>query len=140
MSSSTPTTACYVNTLYTTVLCTTIIVDIFLDACMVGALYLVRLVLATLTCAFVPDASQINPANASALRRLDCIDFGIDPPIPTSSASIVSSPFFYVHDGPDCVNFGIAPSQDDCLDTSPCVPASPSIWQPDHNYVDLDHL
>jgi len=32
-----------------------------------------------------------NPACASALRRLDCIDFGIDPPVPTPSASIAST-------------------------------------------------
>ena len=78
------------------------------------------------------------------LRRLDCIDFGIDPPVPTPSASIASSPFFY--DGPDCIDFGIAPSHDDCLDASPSLPWRPlcacsSIdTQPNHNYVDLGHL
>ena len=80
------------------------------------------------------------------LRRLDYIDFGIDPPIPTPSTSIASSPFFYIYDGPDCVDFGIAPSHDDCLDASPSLPWCPlstcsSIdMQPDHNYVDLSHL
>jgi hypothetical protein len=54
---------------------------------------------------------------------------------------------FYVHDAPDdCVDFGIAPSHDDCLDMSLSSP-----WRPlcacssidmatDHNYVDLSHL
>jgi hypothetical protein len=65
------------------------------------------------------------PSRTSALRRLDCIDFGIDPPVSTSSASIASSPFFYVSDSPDCIEFGIAPSHDDCLDTSPSSP-----WRP----------
>ena len=65
---------------------------------MVEALSLVRPVLATPTRAFVPDAllGLANPASASAHRQLDCIDFGIDPPVHTL-------PFFYVHDGPDSV-------------------------------------
>ncbi|CAD6244705.1 unnamed protein product [Miscanthus lutarioriparius] len=77
----------------------------------VGALYLVRPVLATPTRAFVPDAllGLANLAHASAHRWLDCIDFGIDPPVPTPSASIASSHFFYVNDGLDCIDFGIAP-------------------------------
>jgi len=47
----------------------------------VGALYLVRPVLATPTRAFVPDAllGLANLAHASAHRWLDCIDFGIAP-------------------------------------------------------------
>ena len=55
-----------------------------------------------------------NPARASTLRHLDCINFGIDPPTPTPS----SSPFFDVHDGPDCVNFSIASSHDNCFNVS----------------------
>ena len=87
----------------------------------VGALYLVRPVLATPTCAFVPDAllGLANLAHASPHRWLDYIDFGIDPPVPTPFASTASSPFFYVYDGLDCVDFGIAPFHDDCLDASP---------------------
>ena len=79
------------------------------------------------------------------LRRLDCINFGIDPPVPTLSTSIASS-FIYIYDDPDCVDFGIAPSHDDCLDASPSLPWRPlcacsSIdTQPNHNYVDLGHL
>ena len=83
---------------------------------------------------------------ASALRRLDCIDFGIDPPVPTPSASIAPLPFFYVYDGSDCVDFGIASSHDDYLNASPSLPWRPlcacsSIdTQSDHNYVNLGHL
>jgi hypothetical protein len=86
---------------------------------MVGALYLVCPVLVTPVHAFVPGA-LLGLANLATLRlrRLDCIDFGINPPIPTPSASIVSLPFFYVHDVLDCVNFDIASSHDDCLDVS----------------------
>ena len=79
---------------------------------MAGALYLVCPVLATPTCSFIPDTLL-------GLANLDCIDFGIDPPIPTPFASFVSSPFFYVHDGPDCIDFSIASSHNsDCLSTS----------------------
>jgi hypothetical protein len=87
---------------------------------MVGALYLIRPVLATPVRAFVPDAllGLANPATPW-LRRLDCIDFGIDPPVPTPSASLVSLPFFYVYDSLDCIDFGVASSHDDCLDASP---------------------
>ena len=87
---------------------------------MVGALYLVCPVLATPVRTLVPNAllGLANPATPR-LRRLDCIDFGIDPPVPTPSASIASSPFFYVYDGLDCVDFGIASSHDDCLHASP---------------------
>jgi hypothetical protein len=94
---------------------------------MVGALYLVRPVLAMPMRAFVLDASLglANPARASALRQLDCIDFGIDPPVPSPSASIVSSPFVYVFEGLDCVDLGIAPFHHDCLDASPS-----SLWRP----------
>jgi len=75
---------------------------------------------------------------------LDCIDF-IDPPVPTLSTSFASSPFFYVYDGPDCVDFDIAPptttaSTRPChYHGAPCVPATPSTRQPDHNYIDLNH-
>jgi len=101
----------------------------------VGALYLVRPVLATPTRAFVPDAllGLANPAHASAHRWLDCIDFGIDPPVPTPSASTASSPFFYVYDGLDCVDFGIAPFHDDCLDASPS-----SSWRPSRACSSID--
>ena len=94
---------------------------------MVGALYLVCPVLATPTRAFIIDAllGLANLADTWMLRRLDWIDFSIDPPIPTLSASIVSSPFFYIYDGPDCVDFDIASSHDDCLDASPSSP-----WRP----------
>jgi len=79
---------------------------------MVEALYLVLPVLATPTRSFIPN-SLLGLANP------DCIDIGIDPPIPTPSASFVSSPFFYVHDGPDCIDFSIASSHNsDCLSTS----------------------
>nr|AAO16710.1 putative protein-like protein [Sorghum bicolor] len=79
---------------------------------------------------------------SSALRRLDCID----PPVPTPSASIASLPFFCVYDGPNCVDFAIVPSHDDCLDASPSLLWRPlyvcsSIdTQPNHNYVDFGHL
>lgn len=94
---------------------------------MVGAPSLVHPVLATPTHAFVPDAllGLAKPSRTSALKRLVCIHLSIDRPVLTLSASIASSPFFYIHDGPDCVDFGIAPSHDDCLDLSPSSP-----WQP----------
>ena len=41
------------------------------------------------------------------------------------SLSIASLPFFYVYDSSDCVDFGITPSHDDCLDVSPSLP-----WRP----------
>jgi hypothetical protein len=60
-------------------------------------------------------------SRASTLRRLDCID----PPVRTPSASIASTPFFYAHNGTNCIDFGIASSHDDCLDTSLSSP-----WRP----------
>jgi hypothetical protein len=60
--------------------------------------------------------------HTSRFKRLNCIDFGIDPPVPTMSTSVASSPFFYVHDGPKCDDLGITPFHDDCHDTSPSPP------------------
>ena len=100
----------------------------------VRALYLVRPVLATPVHVFIPDAllGLANPATPQ-LRQLDCTDFGIDPPVPTPSASIASSPFFYVHDALDYIDFGIASSHDDCLDASPS-----SSWRPSRACSSID--
>ena len=63
-----------------------------------------------------------NPACASALRRLDCVDFGIDPPVPTPYALFAQSPFLYVHDGFD---FSIAPFHNNYFDVSLSSPRCP---------------
>ena len=91
-------------------------------------------VLATPVRSFVPDVwlCLANP-DTPRLRWLDCIDFGIDPPVPIPSASIASSPFFYVHDALDYIDFGIASSHDDCLDASPS-----SSWRPSRACSSID--
>ena len=114
----------------------------------VGAPSLVRSVLATPTRAFVPDA-LLDLANPTAPRHsgdLTASTSALTLSFPPCLPSIASLPFFYVYDGPDCIDFGIAPSHDDCLDASSSLPWRPlcacsSIdTQPNHNYVDLGHL
>jgi hypothetical protein len=78
---------------------------------MVGALYLVCLVLATLVHAFV-----LNVFLGLATRRtirlwwLDCISFSTNLRILVQSTSIASLFFVYFFDDPDYVDLCIAPS------------------------------
>jgi hypothetical protein len=53
--------------------------------------------------------------------RLNCIDFGIDPPVPAMYASIASPSF--ICNGPNCVYLNITlPLHDNCLDVSSSSP------------------
>jgi hypothetical protein len=70
---------------------------------MVGSLYLVHLVLATLTCRFILDMLL---GLANLVHILVQANFGI----PTPSISIASSPSVYAIDNPDYVDLSIAPS------------------------------
>jgi hypothetical protein len=85
--------------------------------------------------------TQTQPTPRST--RLDCIDFDIDPPVPTPSTSIASSAFVYIFDGPDCVNLGITPFHDDLHQHVTVITMAPLVRLQlhQHGYLDcyVDH-